>query len=410
MKDDAAPSLKILVVDDEPDIVEEIVELLEDEGYACEGVSDPKLAISMVEQDLDVGILISDIRMPALSGLELSRQLLQDRDDERDLHIILVTGHAGMAEAIEALKLGADDFLTKPLNAEQLLHSVKRSHESAILRDKDRELKLRLAAEAQTSADEASKLSAELARRNTELTRINLELIDVSKLKDEFLGMISHELNTPLNSIIGFSQLLQEMFVQDGDEQKRELSDYIITSANRLNHHINSILNIAKAQSGDLKLEKQEFLIADLFQNSVTKYQDLVADRKGEIKTDISVEGLSYTADYGLLGEALGCLIENSTKFSNEGVEVVLRAEKTDLGIRMIVTDNGLGMDDQTIHASIDPLRQGDGKLSRRFQGMGLGLPLARQYVRLHGGSMDIESTLGEGTSVIVELPDQDGL
>ena len=99
-------------------------------------------------------------------------------------------------------------------------------------------------------------------------------------------------------------------------------------------------------------------------------------------------------------------MIENSIKFSGDGVDVRLKAERSGDLIQFFVTDNGFGMDENMIHASLEPLRQGDGKLTRRFEGMGLGLPLARQYLRLLEGGISIESSLGEGTSINVDLPD----
>lgn len=397
---------KILVVDDEPDIVDEIVDLLSEEGLQCEGVNDPKKALERVAGDPEIGIIISDIRMPAMGGLELSRRLLQEQENDRDLHIILVTGHAGMAEAIEALKLGADDFLTKPLNSEQLLHSVRRSQEAAILRDKDRELKLRLKMEAESSAIEAATLHEELTRRNEELTEKNQELQEVNQLKDEFLGMISHELNTPLNSIIGFSHLLREMLENDGEERKSELTQHISEAANRLRNHISKIINIAKAQSGRLKIERQNFLIEDLYRNLKARFKEDISSGKGSIDIELDVPGIDFSADSSILGEAMACLVENALKFSKEGVEIKLTAEKTEQGIRLSVSDNGDGMDERTINVSLESLRQGDGKMTRRFEGMGLGLPLARQYVRLHDGLINIESTLGEGTTINIDLPD----
>ena len=345
--------------------------------------------------------------MPGMSGLELSRILLQEGDQDRDLHIIFVTGHAGMAEVIEALKLGADDFLTKPLNSEQLLHSVRRSQEAAVLRDKDRELKLCLAFEAKSSAIEAEGLSLELAKRNRELVEKNHELLNVNELKDEFLAMISHEVNTPLNGIIGFAQLLQGSFEGEGDSNNVELTGHIITSANRLHKHVTSVLNIADAQSGRLRIVKQPLIINDLFQGLMSKYAHEAKARGGTIYVEMDDVSLGCSADPEILGVALGCIVENSLKFSNEGVKVKLRAEKTESGVRLLVTDDGLGMDEKAIGSALHPLRQGGGHSARRFEGMGLGLPLARQYLRLHGGEISIESALGQGVRVAIDLPDQ---
>ena len=118
---------RILVVDDEPEIVDEIVELLNDEGLQSIGVTSAAAAIETFRAQPEIEIVISDIRMPGMDGLEMARQLKSESGYGRSLFLIVVTGHAGMTEAIEALRLGAEDFLLKPLDPDHLLHAVQRS-------------------------------------------------------------------------------------------------------------------------------------------------------------------------------------------------------------------------------------------------------------------------------------------
>ena len=200
---------KVLIVDDEPDIVEEVVEQLDDEGFDCVFAYNAAEAMDIVGKDSDIGVIITDIRMPGMDGLEMARKLKDEAGSSRDLYVIVVTGHAGMAEAIEALQLGAEDFLTKPISPNHLVHSVRRAEEMIQLRGNERLFQLHLEQQVQEKTADIRGLADELAEQNALLEKQNQELSIVGKLKDEFLQMMSHELNTPLNAIVGFAQLMK---------------------------------------------------------------------------------------------------------------------------------------------------------------------------------------------------------
>ncbi len=160
---------KILIIDDEPDIVDEVVEQLEDEGLVCVSAYNAAQALELIEADTAIGVVVTDIRMPGMGGLEMARKLSDDYGDSRDLFVIVVTGHAGMKEAIEALQLGAEDFLTKPISPDHLLHSVRRAGEMIHLRANERFYQQKLEQQVQAKTTEVRELAADLAARNQEL-------------------------------------------------------------------------------------------------------------------------------------------------------------------------------------------------------------------------------------------------
>ena len=175
----------VLIVDDEIDIGEAVVEMLEYEGVTCLSAVSAQAALDLVQSDASIGVVVTDIRMPGMDGLEMARQLKAKLAPERDVFIIVVTGHAGMKEAVEALKLGAEDFLTKPISPDHLLHSVRRAGEMVQLRQHERGFQKQLAQEVKIKTDDLNEANHKLSAANC--------------IKDQFLSVMGHELRTPLN-------------------------------------------------------------------------------------------------------------------------------------------------------------------------------------------------------------------
>ncbi|MCW9040789.1 MAG: response regulator, partial [Rhodospirillales bacterium] len=184
---------RILIVDDEPEIVEEVVELLRREGFDCLSAGNADEALALVRGDAAIGIIVTDIRMPGMDGLELARQLRTGTSEKRDFYVIVVTGHAGMREAIEALRLGAEDFLIKPFSPDYLLNAVRKGVEIVRLKFHEQIF--------------LQRLEQEVAAKTVDLREANEVLAAANRTKDTFLAMMSHELRTPLNGINGFAQL-----------------------------------------------------------------------------------------------------------------------------------------------------------------------------------------------------------
>ena len=395
---------KILVVDDEPEILEEIIELLEDEGYDCIGSTHADHALATILNEPNIATVITDIRMPGLDGLEMARQIKGEKYANRDIALIVMTGHAGMAEAIEALKIGAQDFLTKPISPEYLLITVKRALELSQLRRKDRNFVHELSREVKRRTAEVTELADKLRAANTELTRKNADLELAARMKDEFLSMISHEMNTPLNAITGFAHILEESLSGSGEEKKRENAGYILRAGERLMKSIRSILTMADIQAGRITAERQPVIANDILQNTTSEHQKAANDKSIELELVVD-DGTVLVADPSLLKTAVGNLVENAIRFSDDNGAVRVEAAETDDTFTITVTDTGPGMAPEIITVALQPFQQADGSLARRFEGLGMGLPIARKIAELHGGAIGIESTPGAGTTVTLTIP-----
>lgn len=227
-----------------------------------------------------------------------------------------------------------------------------------------------------------------------------------NRAKTEFLANMSHELRTPLNAIIGFSELMRtEALGPLGSPQYLEYMNDINGSGQHLIQIINDILDMSKIEAGELSPQEEEFDFVNAADISVR----LVADRaqKGEVTLLNCVpEDLpAICADERMIKQILLNLLSNAVKFTPEGGMVTLSAEADSMGIAFSVADTGCGIPQDKMDVILQPFGQADMSLQRNYEGTGLGLPLVKAMAELHGGTLEILSREGKGTTATVRLP-----
>jgi PAS domain S-box-containing protein len=246
-----------------------------------------------------------------------------------------------------------------------------------------------------------------LQQTNERLAITNAELARATRLKDEFLANMSHELRTPLNAILGLSEgLVDEAFGSLNDRQKKSIAT-IERSGKHLLELINDILDLAKIEAGKIELQINSVSAKHLCESSLTFVKQLALKKRIQLKTEISQEIDSLLGDERRLRQALINLLSNAVKFTNEGGTVTLEAtfEQSQEHIRFSVIDTGIGIAQDDIHKLFQSFVQIDSRLNRHYTGTGLGLVLARRIVELHGGTIDVESVLGQGSRFTISLP-----
>ncbi|HEV2547883.1 MAG TPA: ATP-binding protein [Stellaceae bacterium] len=245
-----------------------------------------------------------------------------------------------------------------------------------------------------------------IKEREHHLSLAKQEAEAASAAKSTFLANMSHELRTPLNAIIGFSEVMSsELFGPMGNPKYRGYVASILDSGRHLLDIINSLLDLAKADAGKMRLEGEPL--------ELCRIVEACAGIMGEqcVRGGISLElapidtALVVWGDAAKLRQITLNLLSNAVKFTEPGGRVSLRAGKDVPGfVDLIIDDTGIGMKAEDIPKALKPFSQIDSRLARRYAGTGLGLPLTKALVDLHGGELRIESAPGRGTTIIVRL------
>ena len=228
-----------------------------------------------------------------------------------------------------------------------------------------------------------------------------------SNAKSEFLANMSHELRTPLNAIIGFSELMgAELLGRIGNVRYLEYAKDIQESAKHLLTVINEVLDFSRAEAGELKLHETEFDPAPVIQSARRMVEEQAAAGDLTLETTLPHPLPHLRADEHMLRQMLVNLLWNAVKFTPPGGRIGILAACGDDGtFRFEVADTGIGMSPDEIPTALMPFRQLDGSLTRRHGGTGLGLPLVKSRIELHGGKIAIESTPGRGTTATLIFP-----
>ncbi len=246
-----------------------------------------------------------------------------------------------------------------------------------------------------------------LRQTQEELIEAKIRAETASQSKSRFLASMSHELRTPLNAIIGFSELLMSDAASVfSDERRAEYQRDINSSGKHLLSVINDILDISRIEAGKVSMEEEDVALAELIDTALRMTRPKADDGGVALGQNASGAVPWVTGDRRLLLQALLNLISNAVKFTpRDGRVDVMTHVENDGAVEIAVRDTGIGMSDADIARVGEPFLQVDGRLSRKFEGTGLGLVIAKRLIEMHGGFLRVESRLGAGTTMTITLP-----
>jgi two-component system, cell cycle sensor histidine kinase PleC len=283
------------------------------------------------------------------------------------------------------------DITTLKRHEEQLMDSERRLLTTV---SELRQSRQSLEAQAQQLAD--------LAERHLE-QKARAEM--ANRAKAEFLANMSHELRTPLNAIIGFSEMMaQQTFGPLGSPKYHDYCSHIHESGQYLLHVFSDVLDMSRLEAGRVRLNRTEFGVESAIKNAIRDVEAAAQAKSLAIDIDVG-PGESIQADREAVERILITLLRNAVKFTPDGGAISIGAQAFDEQIYIYVEDAGPGIASADLSRLGRPFEQADMTLANGMKGSGLGLAIANSLVELHGGSLRINSTLGEGTIVLVALP-----
>ena len=243
--------------------------------------------------------------------------------------------------------------------------------------------------------------------KNLDLARTAARAEEANRLKSEFLATMSHELRTPLNAILGFSEILKSQLPQaNSDETRREYADSIWMSGRHLLNIVNDVLDMSKVEAGELLLDREPFDPVALLESCLRLVEKQAEEQGVALISNIADKLPAALGDERRIKQVLINLLSNAVKFTPEGGRISVWLGTTTSGaMQFTVSDSGIGIAPEDIEKVLTPFGQVETTYARRFGGTGLGLPIARSLVEMHGGTFMLESTLGEGTKVSFTLP-----
>jgi signal transduction histidine kinase len=371
--DETRVPASILVVDDDPVVCSLMRATLKSDGFEVIEAGDGIEGCRLYEEHRPE-LLLVDLVMPRMDGYELCR-ILRGRPDSAYVPIVVATSLDDVPSIARAYDAGATDFIPKPVNWLVLNHRVR-----YILRASRAFERLIAAKEAAEAANRA---------------------------KSEFLANMSHELRTTLNAIIGFSGMMSDRLFGPLNEKYSEYAGIIGDSGRHLLAIITDILELSKADADRLLIAEERVEIKDVVRLGSKIVDDMARRAQIEFISEVEKQLPPVIGDPAKLTQILVNLLSNAIKFTEPGGRVQLKVEqRVHCGITFRVEDTGIGMSLDQIPIALSPFGQISNSLTRNHDGVGLGLPLTKRLVELHGGTIKLCSEPGKGTVATIHLPE----
>ena len=359
----------ILVIDDEQEIRNLCKKLLNKESYNVDFAENGRQGLDKLQNNsFDVALV--DLKMPGLNGLELLKHI---KNNHIKTDTIVLTGYASIETAVEAMRLGSYDYISKPFNISKLSLVVSRCIEKR-------------------------KLSKEVNH-----------LRELDKLKSEFLTNVSHELKTPMNAIMGYTFLILDNIYGKLTKKQEKVLKKITANSKELLRMIENLLDLSKVNAGKMSLYKEKIKIKDIIQEIIITVEPLLKEKNLSIKKNIEKNLPLIISDKLRLKQILMNIINNAIKFTHQGkITISISKVLSEKVLKISIADEGIGIAKENLDVIFESFRQIDGSITRKYGGTGVGLNLTKKLTELLGGTIEVTSTLNKGSTFTLTLPYQE--
>lgn len=379
----------LMVIDDEPDVLESVGHLFH-RTYRVLTAENGEDALATLRRE-DVQLILCDQRMPGMTGDAI---LAQARELQPDAVRILFTGYADLQAVVSAVNQGhIFRYVNKPWDPGELTGILRQASEYHDLRSDRR------------------RLIHELQAANYELIRANEALTEAAQLKQAFLEVASHEFNTPITIVLGLTELLK-LSSANFHQDELQILDQLSSSAHQLSRLVRNTLTLMHGKDYRRTLHFAQVDLAKLLNEAADKVEPFIKVRQIKLNREISPDLGAFEIDPDKIDPTVVNLLSNAIKFSPDGATVTLRANLTEPDeVQIAVIDHGLGLDPKALlhlfeplFTEYDPKLHSSGEFGFGKRGLGVGLAIVKQFVELHGGKVEAQSRLHEGTEVTITL------
>jgi signal transduction histidine kinase len=400
---------KVLVVDDEESVVVTIKAILQLDGYNVATTTSGAKARAMV-RDVEYDLVLTDLRLEDGDGLDVLKAV---RERYPETVTIMLTGYASLESAIQALRAGAYDYLVKPSEVEELRATVARGLERRHLGQEVRQRVAELEHANREIADLNSSLQRRIDEATAELKERYEQLTELDRMKSQFLSIASHELKTPITAMSGFLQVALRRVRRLGEggaaapvaESLRGITEQlevVYRQTGKLARLVDELLDVSRIQTGRIEFRYGDVDMGELANEVATRMQLTTATHKIAVRND---SRNVVTADRDHIEQVLNNLLTNAIKYSPAGGSITIDVRPDDAGVRLSVTDQGIGIPEKELEAIFGLFYRSPDRAARDAAGMGLGLYISREIVVRHGGRIWAESGGTKGSTLNVVIP-----
>lgn len=383
----------ILIVEDDASARTTLAAILEDEGHrvlTCQNGEEAVEQISAGSAMDEIDIVVSDLRLPDISGMDILRAT---KDRRPEALFILMSGHATLETAVEAVNQGAFSYLVKPLDIDSLISTIRNAMDQRRLRSENRDL-LEM-----------------LQRSNEELEQKNRDLEEAGLAKMRILSTASHELKTPLTSIVGYidRMLLQRETVGELNDRQERYLEIVKKNSYRLKALVDDLLDISRIESGGIVLALAAVDVGSELEDAVRSVQAHAERKNIQVELDVPADLPPVWAERLRFSQVIVNLLSNACKYSLDGAKVKVSAAERNGLVQLDVSDTGIGISKTDQTRLFNQFFRAETELTSLESGTGLGLFITKYLVEAHGGSIWVESEEGKGTTVSLTFPTETG-
>lgn len=356
-----AVKANILVVDDEMGPRESLKMILHP-YYNVHTAERGAQAVEMLKQ-IPVDLVTVDLKMPGFSGINVLEKVKQY---DPDIEAIIITGYGSLDTAIEGLRLGAFDYISKPFDVNHILALVRRG----------------------------------LDRRNAKAR--------LRQVKSDFLSNVSHELRTPLSVVVGFVYLLLNQVIGKLSEEQQKVLETVYRNSEELLELIDNVLWMTSLNAGETSATIEKFDARDVVNETARRYEKTIRDKGLKLNVQLPDSDISIITDRAKVERIFQNVFNNAVKFTSEGAVTVKAQLAVDRkSVEFEITDTGTGIEESKVDSIFEPFHQADNSTQRAYSGLGLGLTVARRMAELIGGKLEVSSQPNVGTRVTMIFPSQ---